>query len=98
MPQTWHGQMGFGLTGFWLFLLLSVGLSFIMSHVYLAAGRSILSAVLLHLASNFTAQLLQEISPRVEVFRSLFIFALGAAFAVWAVRKGKDAKGVIRAA
>lgn len=98
MPQTWHGKMGFGLTGFWMFLLLSVGLSFIMSHVYLKTQHSILSAVLLHLMSNFTAQLLQEVSPGVEVIRSLLIFALGAAFAVWAVQQGKGTKAAARAA
>ncbi len=97
MPQTWHGKMGFGLTGFWMFLLLSVGLSFIMSHVYLKTQRSILSAMLLHLMSNFTAQLLQEVSPRVEVIRSLLIFALGAALAVWAAKQGKGVKMEIRA-
>jgi hypothetical protein len=31
MPATWHGRMGFGLSGFWMFLILSVGLSMIMS-------------------------------------------------------------------
>ncbi len=97
MPQTWHGQTGFGLTGFWMFLLMSVGLSFIMSHVYLHTQRSILSAMLLHLTSNFTAQLLQEVSPRVEVIRSLLIFALGAAFAVWVAKQGKGAKASARA-
>lgn len=98
MPQTWHGKMGFGLTGFWMFLLLSVGLSFIMSHVYLKSKRSILSAMLLHLMSNFTAQLLQEVSPRVEVIRSLLIFVLGAAFAIWAAKQEKGAKAAARAA
>jgi uncharacterized protein len=97
MPQTWHGQMGFGLTGFWMFLLMSVGLSYIMSYVYLKTQRSILSAMMLHLMSNFTAQLMQEVSPRVEVLRSLFIFALGVAFAVWAVKQGKDETAAARA-
>jgi membrane protease YdiL (CAAX protease family) len=97
MPQTWHGQMGFGLTGFWMFLLMSVGLSYIMSYVYLKTQRSILSAMMLHLMSNFTAQLMQEVSPRVEVLRSLFIFALGAALAVWLVRQGRNAKTATRA-
>jgi membrane protease YdiL (CAAX protease family) len=98
MPQTWHGQMGFGLTGFWMFLLMSAGLSFVMSHVYLSTRRSILAAIMLHLMSNFTAQLMQEYSPGVEVIRSLLVFALGAAFAVHAAKRGKAQKAAARAA
>ena len=96
MPQTWHGQMGFGITGFWMFLLMSVGLSFLMSHVYLRTQRSILSALLMHLASNFTAQSLAEISPRVEIFKSVLILLLGMAFAILAARQGKGVKAAAR--
>lgn len=47
MPATWHGQMGFQLAGFWTFMTLSVGMSFIMTWVYQNTNRSILSGLLI---------------------------------------------------
>lgn len=82
MPQTWHGQIGFRLSGFWMFLLMSVGLSMIMSFVFTKTKQSILSAVLLHLFSNFTAQLLAKTSDNVEIARSLLTLAVGIALCV----------------
>lgn len=77
MPQTWHGQMGFVFSGFWVFMLMSIGISGIMSWVYINTRRSILSAILIHLFSNFTAQLLDPVSPTVEILRGIAIFLLG---------------------
>lgn len=42
IPTTWHAQIGFGLTGFWTFVLGSVGLALLMTWVYLNTNRSIL--------------------------------------------------------
>jgi len=86
MPQTWHGQMGFRFEGFWLFLLMTIGLSSLMSMVYLKTGRSILSAMLMHLGSNFTAQLVAEASPRFELARGLLIFLIGVGVCVYMTR------------
>ena len=91
MPQTWHGQMGFQFAGFWMFILFSIGLSLMMSWVYVNTRRSILSAMLMHLFSNFTAQLLAETSPNVELFRGLLIVAVGAGIAIYMVKAKKDA-------
>lgn len=90
MPQTWHGKMGFALAGFPMFLLLSVGLCGIMSLVYARSDRSILSAMLLHLSSNFTAQQLEMVSPRVEILRSIIVFALGAAIGIYGIAKRRS--------
>lgn len=79
MPDTWHGQIGFGLTGFWTFMLRSVGLALLMTWVYLNTDRSILSGMFMHFTSNFTGQLLASVSTRVEVLESVFIFAVGLA-------------------
>lgn len=80
MPVTWHGQMGFKLAGFWSFLLMSVGLSLLMSLVYAHNGRSVLTGLLLHFVSNFSAQLIAPSSDRVEVIRAvvLTVTAFGA--------------------
>ncbi len=83
MPQTWHGQMGFGFAGFWTFLLFSIGLAMMMTWVYLRSGRSILSAFLLHLASNFTANLLLPYSNEVEILRMVAVLGLGLALCAW---------------
>lgn len=79
MPATWHGQIGFGLTGFWTFMLRSVGLALLMTWVYLNTDRSILSSMFMHFTSNFTGQLLASVSTRVEVLESVFIFVVGLA-------------------
>ncbi len=77
MPTTWHAQMGFQLAGFWSFIALNVGLSLIMTWVYLSCNRSILTGLLLHFASNFTGQLFAPVSNSFEILRSILIVAIG---------------------
>ena len=89
MPETWHGQMGFGLYGFVSFMALSIGMSLLMAAAYVSTGFSILSAMLLHLGSNFTGQLLQMISNRAELFRSIFVLILGAAMYLFLARRAE---------
>jgi uncharacterized protein len=89
MPATWHGQIGFGLTGFWTFMLRSVGLALLMTWVYLNTSRSILSGMFMHFTSNFTGQLLASISERVEVLETVFIFAVGLTACLLMVRKDR---------
>jgi uncharacterized protein len=86
MPQTWHGQMGFRLEGFWTFMVFSIGMALVMSWVYLGTRRSILSAFMLHLAGNFTGNLFYPYSLRVEVLRMVVILALGLALGLLAER------------
>jgi membrane protease YdiL (CAAX protease family) len=76
MPATWHGQVGFALTGFWMFILFSVALSLFMTWVYLNTNRSILSGMMIHFASNFTAQLFEPISTRLEVLRLILLLVV----------------------
>jgi membrane protease YdiL (CAAX protease family) len=83
MPETWHGQMGFALAGFWMFLLLNIGLSAIMSFVFIKTNHSIVSAMLLHLTNNFTAQLLAKTSDTVEIVNSLLIFGVGIVLCIY---------------
>jgi uncharacterized protein len=87
MPATWHGQMGFQLAGFWTFMALSVGMSFIMTWVYQNTDRSILSGMLIHFASNFSAQLIAPSADRLEVLRVLLLLGVGIAGIVWQGRK-----------
>jgi membrane protease YdiL (CAAX protease family) len=82
MPETWHGKMGFRIEGFWAFVLGSVGLSVIISWVYLGTGRSILAAMLVHLSSNHSTQLISGstptgFSPRLELVLELMLIAIG---------------------
>lgn len=77
MPQTWHGQMGFKFAGFWTFMLYTFGLTMMMTWVYLTTDRSILSGFMMHLANNFTGNLIMPYSDRLEVFRALGMLALG---------------------
>ncbi len=77
MSAGWHAQMGFKPAGFWMFIVFNVALSLIMTWVYLNTKRSILSAMLLHFAMNFTAQLISPYSDRVEIFRVIPMLIVG---------------------
>jgi len=91
MPETWHGKTGLGFSGFGMFLLFSAGLSLIMGWVYLNTGRSILSAMLVHLASNFPAQMMEPVSRRADVFREAIVLVTGLIIALHVIRTGQDA-------
>ena len=91
VPQMWYGQMGFQFAGFPSFVLMSIGLSGIMAAVYLHSRSSILCAMLMHLSSNFTSQLLAQVSPRVESFRSIIVFAVGVGIALYFALKHRNA-------
>jgi membrane protease YdiL (CAAX protease family) len=77
MPATAHAQLGFGLAGFWTFILRSAGLALLMTWVYLRTNRSILSGIFMHFTSNFTGQLLMPLSSRFEVINMIVMLALG---------------------
>ena len=77
MPQTWHGQIGFGFNGFWNFMLYSIGLSLIMAWVFAKTKRSILSGLMLHLTSNFTGNLIYPYTDRILLMRMVVVLVLG---------------------
>ena len=91
MPQTWHGQIGFSLTGFWMFIIMTLGLSFIMGWVYVNTNRSILAAILMHLSSNFASQLIARSDSTFELCRGMLVAAIGLIIAVYYIRSGKNA-------
>lgn len=82
MPETWHGQMDFRFAGFWTFMLYSIGLAMMMTWVYLWTNRAILTGFLMHLSSNFTANLFLPYSDRLEIMRMGVIVVLGFALCV----------------
>ena len=95
MPETWHGKMGFELTGFWSFMLMSIGLSVIMSFMFVKTKRSILSAMLIHLSNNFSAQLISGSTgagyePIIELFRSLIIAFIGLVIIIYIAASHKN--------
>jgi uncharacterized protein len=90
MPQTWHGEMGFQFAGFWNFMLYSIGFAMIMSWVYFGTDRSILSAFMMHLASNFTGNLFFPYTDRLEILRMAVILPLGVVLCINAERKAKQ--------
>lgn len=91
MPDTWHGQIGFGLSGFWTFMLRNAGLALLMTGIYLSTNRSILSGFFVHFTSNFTGQLLASVSERVEVLVTVLIFIAGLSACWLADRKAQPA-------
>ena len=89
MPDTWHGQIGFGLTGFWMFMLRSVGLSLVMTWVYMNTNRSILSGMFMHFTSNFTSQLIAPSSARFEVMEAIILFVIGITVCLLTTRQSR---------
>jgi CAAX protease family protein len=71
---TTQNQIGFGSLGFWGFTLGIVPLTFIMTWAYNHNGRSILSAVLLHMVYNFVISLVYPF-PNIQV---VFLFLAAA--------------------
>jgi membrane protease YdiL (CAAX protease family) len=95
MPATWHGQMGFRLAGFWTFIASTVALSLIMTWVYLNTNRSILSGMLLHFTSNFTAQLVAPSSDRSEILHAILLLVIGVTG--WMLINRRDQAQALRA-
>jgi membrane protease YdiL (CAAX protease family) len=93
MPQTWHGRMGFRFEGFWTFMLYSIGLAMMMTWVYLRTNRSILSGFMMHLTSNFTGNLFQPYSDRMDVMRMAATLVLGLALCLLAERRATQEAG-----
>ena len=89
MPETWHGQMGFKLAGFWMFMLSSVGQAIIISFVFIKTNQSILSSMLLHLGLNFTGQMLAKTSDTVETTANLLAVVIGIALCLYQYQGGE---------
>jgi uncharacterized protein len=90
MANTWHAEMGFAPAGFWTFIVSNMALSLIMTWVFMQTRSSILSGMLLHFTSNFTAQLLSPVSDRVEILRTLLMLATGLAACLLMERKSTE--------
>ena len=90
MPATWHGQIGFAFSGFWMFMFYSVGLALIMTWIYQHTARSILSGMLVHFTANFTAQLIQPTSAQFEVIRAVMVLIIGAGLAIVGFRSAGE--------
>lgn len=54
---TYQHGLGFGSTLFWIYLIVMIPENIVMTWVYNNAGRSVLSAVLIHFMINFTGEL-----------------------------------------
>ncbi len=87
MPDTWRGQIGWGLYGFWMNLIYTIGLTGVMTWVYLNTDRSILSAFLMHFTSNFTANLVFPVSSQVELINAILFLLTGAAVCLFMVQR-----------
>ena len=87
MAAGWHAEMGFKFAGFWTFTIQSVGLSLIMTWIYLASNRSIFSGMLLHFTSNFSAQLMAPVSDRVEIVGAVLMLVTGLAACLYVTRR-----------
>jgi membrane protease YdiL (CAAX protease family) len=61
-------ELGFGSLAFWAFDASVIAMSILYAWVYNNNGRSILAAILLHLMSNATTNVLAPISDRASLF------------------------------
>jgi membrane protease YdiL (CAAX protease family) len=89
MPETGHGKLGFGIAGFPMFIVYSLGLSLLMMWVFTNTGRSILAAMLVHFTSNFASQLADPSSDRVGIIRAILILLIGLSICIWMERQDR---------
>lgn len=67
---SYHYGLGFGTTGFWLFVLNLILVSVVMTWIYNNTNRSTLSAILFHFMINFVGELF-ELPGSAEVYQFL---------------------------
>ena len=75
-----HDAVGFGTTGFWLFMAGIVALSFAFTWIYNNTERSILGIIVLHGWVNFTAEVI--VVPDIPYYALWFVLA-GVIVAIW---------------
>lgn len=79
---TYQQAIGFGTTGFWLFMAGLIPETILMTWIYNNTKRSTLSAILFHFMTNFTGQFLDP-AQGIAVFR--LAWAAGIALAVMVI-------------
>jgi membrane protease YdiL (CAAX protease family) len=85
--SNFYYEWGFGTGLFWLFILRMTLISVIMTWVYNNNGRSILSAILLHFAYNFTFSFVYPIPESVHISGTvLVLLAVILLVALWGPR------------
>jgi membrane protease YdiL (CAAX protease family) len=77
MPQTWQGNIGFKFAGFWTFMLQCIGMTMIMTWVYLMTNRSVLSAIMMHYFNAITYGITRPYSDRIWILSTVAILAFG---------------------
>ena len=95
MPETWHGQLGFRFAGFPTFIIGSVGLSLLMTWIFVNTNGSILAAIFVHLMSNFTGTILAPHADRVEVIHAILLLVLGLGLCLVMERRQRRVPAVV---
>jgi len=75
---TTQSQWGLGSASFWIFTAGIIPLTLLLTWIYNHTNRSILAAVLLHFAYNFTMSLVLPISTRENLLHLIFLSAVAA--------------------
>jgi len=87
MPQTWQGNAGFKFAGFWTFMIFCIGMTMMMTWIYLRTNRSILSAIMMHYFNAITFGMTRPYSDRIWILSTLAITAVGLALCILMERK-----------
>jgi uncharacterized protein len=84
IPGTVQHGLGVNTLDFWLFAINPIPLSLLFAWVYYRTGRSILSAILMHLSFNFAANLFYPLSPQAAILHAGLLFlAMLLGLVVW---------------
>ena len=87
MPQTWQGNTGFKFAGFWTFMIFCIGMTMLMTWVYLKTNRSILSAIMLHYFNAITFGITRPYSDRIWILSTVAITVIGLVLCILLERK-----------
>ena len=90
MPQTWQGNSGFKFAGFWTFMILAIGMTMMMTWVYLKTNRSILSAIMMHYFNAITFGITRPYSDRIWILCVASMTALGLVLCILLERKSRQ--------
>jgi membrane protease YdiL (CAAX protease family) len=70
---TYQYELGLGTPNFWLFIIVLIPDSIIYTWIFNNNSRSILSAILYHLATNFFGEIFISISTRIQFIRFIIL-------------------------
>ncbi|MFX1575475.1 MAG: hypothetical protein ACFFB0_22290 [Promethearchaeota archaeon] len=76
IKDTYQYELGLGSLSFWFFIIAIIPDSIIYTWIFNNNSRSILSAILYHLCTNFLGEIFISLGTRIQFIRIIFLFLI----------------------